>query len=518
MKKIYSAMLIGLAALTACTDDDSTYGTDTHYINISGIEESYNGVSFSGEELHISPNITSSFGDGDLEYLWTCYNNADDQNLKYDDNWNPIPIHIDTIGHDHDLNFPIALTDGVYHVLLTVTSRSTGYSQQLRTTLNTSSVLSNGFYVLKETSDGNTDIDLYNPTLGEVVTDIITTNQGQPIAGRPRKLDVVHQMAFIDEETGQKSGANTLCITTENNEVRWIRALDCKTVMDAASCHYEAVNGEIPYRTVRGYWTCYFVTSNGVYTAQTPYMDSSGIYGAFGGTGGSTHVCGGSFDNYFGIVYWAEQTGSLESSDFNGTYSPVYSEVEGVGAEGLNYDCLYSGLSSAAGDYFYYLFADKANPEDKYLYTLQPSMMGATIVSVRKVDPESHYAKASLRAISAKQATIGYAVDNNKVYSYNLVNVEAEKELSFVGLPADEQITFISNRTYSSYIDQFDYLIVGTQTGTAYRLYFYNTIGGEPDGAPAFTISGTGRLKSLSYVDPNAMDMSDESCGPWLDE
>ena len=136
---------------------------------------------------------------------------------------------------------------------------------------------------------------------------------------------------------------------------------------------------------------------------------------------------------------------------------------------------------------------------------------------MRTLDPASHFAKATLRAFNGQQATIAYALDGGKVYSYNLASVSTEKELTFPGLPSGEQITFLSNRAFYG-SNAFDYLVVGTQTGNTYKLYFYNMIGGEPSGQPQFTITGTGKLKSLGYIDPKVSDMSKAAAMPVLDE
>lgn len=107
----------------------------------------------------------------------------------------------------------------------------------------------------------------------------------------------------------------------------------------------------------------------------------------------------------------------------------------------------------------------------------------------------------------------------NKVYSYSLGKDAKEKELTFKGLPENEEITFLSNRYFlGDKKSNFDYLIVGTQTGNTYKLYFYNIVGGEPDGVPKYTTSGKGILKSLGYIDPTVQDLDDGAVAPLLDE
>ncbi|MCI7309236.1 MAG: PKD-like family lipoprotein [Prevotella sp.] len=518
MKKVFMPLLASVLLLGACTDDDSTYGVQgKNYIHLSGLENSYDIVSFSGDKLNISPVVESDYAADDLEYTWSYYNTADGDKSKYDATTGTFTYtKADTISHDKNLSWPVAVTDGQYTLILTVKSKSTGLSEQMTTQVNASSALSLGFYVLKENAEGNTDVDLYNTVSQKLTSDVIKTFQGQAIPGKPRWMDVNHQLAFADPVTGGLSGGNLLCITTENNEVRWIRALDCTTVMDATNNHYAPVAGEIPYRTVRGYFTAYFLTNNGVYTTYTASQNSTGIFGPVAGTGGSTHVVGGTGNtNYYSIVYWSEQTRRLEMLDYNGNLKPV--NQDGIQLGTLNYDCLDCGLSTAGGDLMYFVFADRTDATKKYLYQITPSLAYADVTNVRTIDPESHFAKASLRAFNGQQATIAYALDAGKVYSYNLATVGVEKELTFPGLPAGETITFLSNRYFAGSA-AFDYLVVGTQSGGTYKLYFYNMVGGEPSGNAQFTITGSGKLKSLGYINPKVGDMSKAAAMPVLDE
>lgn len=175
------------------------------------------------------------------------------------------------------------------------------------------------------------------------------------------------------------------------------------------------------------------------------------------------------------------------------------------------------GFCEAADGKTYFLLQDNNDTSKKLLYAIECAMTKATVSSVRTISPDSHFAKASLRAFNSRTATIGYAVDNNKLYSYNLVQEETEKQLSLQGIPADEEITFVSNRYFAG-SSSFDYLIIGTQKSGTYHLYFYNMVGGEPTGAPAFTISGEGKLKSLGYVNPLVKEGDDATLLPILDE
>lgn len=143
---------VALTLLASCSSDDSDYGTPGKtYLNLGGIEKSYTIESFSDQKLTITPTITSSFSDEDLEYLWTYYLSSKATASYYDPSTNTTTYpSADTLSHDRNLDMSVGLPDGQYTLIYTVKSKSTGYSQQVVTTLSTASALADGYYVLKE--------------------------------------------------------------------------------------------------------------------------------------------------------------------------------------------------------------------------------------------------------------------------------------------------------------------------------------------------------------------------------
>ena len=97
-----------------------------------------------------------------------------------------------------------------------------------------------------------------------------------------------------------------------------------------------------------------------------------------------------------------------------------------------------------------------------------------------------------------------YCVDAGHLYAMNFADTDqGEVELMPEGIASDETINFVANQFWNpafSSGDPFDYLIVGTQKGDAYKLYFYNTNGGAPQGKPVMTMEGKGKVKSVRYV------------------
>ena len=78
-----------------------------------------------------------------------------------------------------------------------------------------------------------------------------------------------------------------------------------------------------------------------------------------------------------------------------------------------------------------------------------------------------------------------------------------EIELKPEGIASDETIVFVANQFWNPALssgDPFNYLIVGTQKGGSYKLYFYETNGGAPVGKPLMTKEGTGKVKCVRFL------------------
>ncbi len=508
MKKIFAYILLALPLLTSCVSDDSDFGSDKNNIEISGVEKEYEVTSFAGKSLVIAPTITTDYDDDDLEYTWTYY----DPNENFD-NYNK-EHKATVVSREKTLNYPMNLLDGEYVFYLTVTSKSTGYSQQSKKiTVDVASALSKGFYVCKENAEGNTDVDLYNTTEGTMLENLLANYNGKALKGKPLCMDVISGLPYMDPDTETGAYGNCLCLTTQDGNVEWVRLVDMKTVKDADNCHYEKVEGEIPYRTVRGYWTIYYMTNNYAYNSYSGSMGGIGVLGSFAGNGASQHVVTNA-NSFYCMAYWDQAHHGLGFSDYNGSYAEPQSKVTGYKATDTGYDCITSGNCGAGGNNLsFFLLKDASG--NRLFYFVNVTSSNVSVTDVRPVEAGTHLANANLFAVNCRQATLLYCVDNNKVYAYDLAGNNAERALTFQGLPDNEQITYIANRYYDD-DNGFDYLMVGTQSGDTYKVYMYNMVGGEPSGKPALVITGTGKLRKVDYANPNIVDTADKT--PLLDD
>lgn len=491
----------------SCISDDSTYGTDNTAIKISGIEKKYNVISFAGQCLEINPKVESSFSDDDLEYTWYYY----DPDFV---TMGATEYHAIEVSKDKNLKYEVNLLDGNYSFFLKVTSKSTGYSQNSEViSVTSSSILSKGFYVLKETADGNTDLDMFSTAEDKAYTDLLTTYSGSPLRGKPRALDVTPNVCYVNPDDGENAGGTCLCVTTEADEVRWYRVLDMKVVKDASNATYGHIEGEKPYRSVYSDWSIYYFTSSAVYSAYNyAIMPSIGAHGTFGDTGSSIHIIQ-SPSTFNCLAYWNEQTRKISQVDYNGTYNPSYS-ADGKVLGPLNVNCLKALMSYAGGETGCFLMEDKDDPTKRQLYFVSIGYGDVTVTEIRDLDPNSHAGRANLFAVNGQQATLMYCVDNNKLYGYDLAGNTPERELPLAGIPAGETITYIANRWFSA-DDSWDYLFVGTQNGDTYKVYMYGMVGGEPVGQPVKVLTGKGKLRKVEYADPELEEVGQT---PLLDD
>lgn len=487
--------------VVSCIEDDSVYGEDTMSIEISDVETMYNVVSFSGETLNINPTVTTSFPEEDMEYEWSYFDYSKSVGVASSDT-----LQASVICKEKNLNYVSRLADGDYGFIFKARSKSTGYTQSVQTHVYAASALSKGFYVLKETIDGNSDVDLYNADEKLLIKDVFTDNMGAPIKGKPLHMDVVGNQSYLDSIESVPAASNLMCVTTKEGGVKWVRIRDCRIVKSYEDCHYEPIEGEIPYRTVRINQLAYYVTSNGVYTADINHGTGTfgeAVYNSFG----STHLTSTRFNQ---LIYWNPQTRSLGMIDGSGyscsflnrltdyqqmiKYRPTYQQM----------DCLFMGDNMVNwNDQIIIVMQGLADPSQRVIYFVTTNMSQASLVAVRELDPSAHIAQADKYAINYQQATLLYGLHNNKIYSLDLNNNSSvEEELSFAGLPENEQITYIANKYIKAGVNQFDYFVVGTQSGSTYKLYFYGMVGGKPDGNPVFTISGSGKMVNVEYTDP----------------
>ncbi len=187
------------------------------------------------------------------------------------------------IGHNKDLDYDVAVAPGKYQLRYEVTDKQSGYTVFKYAPLYVQTVFSQGFYILKQTPDGNTDVDVLNED-GTLSQNILQKTSGSPMAGKPLNLAALYNSCYINEETNEMEAVDAISITTEANNFGIYRATDFKRIFDKSNLSFEPLDDtEKPYGFLytSGLGHVYFSTGGARYATGPSYDGSlnSGKYG-----------------------------------------------------------------------------------------------------------------------------------------------------------------------------------------------------------------------------------------------
>ncbi len=500
MKNKITTLLILLSsfALGGCIDDDSTLSDNSiKEITISGIEKSYTATAYTGQRLTIQPDVDY---DKDLDYLWYVINSKTGTTTASGDTIQPT-----IIGQEKNLDYEVNLAPGNYQLRLQATDKSTGIKSYKYASLEVSTAFSHGFYIMKQTADGNTDIDVLNED-GTLSQDLIAKTSGSAMTGKPLDLCILYNSCYIDEESNDMETMDGVSVTTDANNFAIYRNTDLKQIFDRSNLLYETMDANekvfgFTYTMMTGH---IIFTSSGPRNATGPDYSGNANSGKYGNPlneiEGATFFCH-DIPSYGGVFGWDSKTHSLFTMDYNG-YSDqlLYRDLSGSDeTQNLtDYDCIAAGynLINSQGTAIFILNNQKTG--ERYLYQTKSGFAQMYLKSRTKIPSDFHLAKANTFSVNGMSAKYIYCVDNNKIYATvfsgdELAEVEVPTEI-----PAGEKITYVGNQYY--YTDNFNYLVVGTQNGDHYKLYFFKLVGGAADGKAVLTAEGTGDVKSVKYM------------------
>lgn len=480
MKKyqLFILMLFMLGTTSCYHDDSSLPSVDKRIKEIAvGKMDDVNALAFS--ILNITP-VVNGYPEDQLDYAWYIYGN----NLKdTQDGYRTYKI-----GDKKTLSYKVDVKAGQYTIVFEATERATGYAVTSEVSLTVSTLFSQGFYILKETPDGNTDIDLYNVDNEQFLSNVLSSTQGKPMKGKPKFMSIVYDQLYLSPETAQTTSSTSLFVSSGQNEFACFRTNDLLKIFDRSSLLFDQMEeDEIPYSIVTAACNYYF-SSKGVRTAPLKDEYATGKMSYPLDEGGSQYIqpCDGT-----GFLYWNEQKHSLMYVDNNRAERIEYFDGN-IPWKDLH--AVSSGWNHLAGENTIWFLLESTNRQ-RYLVLLNKKH---EVTEVRRLASNLHIAQAEIVAGNALTAYSLYAVDNNKLYQYSMDVVGTETSpLSVDNLPADEKIVYLSDIFFA---EEFDYIVIGTQNNDVYTLYMYKIKGGHPYGSPVHTIKGTGKLKNVRYV------------------
>ncbi len=508
-KKLIVLLLGAGLTLTSCFEDDSKEGQPISDITIADFDQStYTIVSYTGQKLEIDPSIETGYPESDLEYLWTIVPVQSSSSLtEYEQ-----PTEIST---EKNLSYEVKLAADTYTICLKVSAKSNGYAVTKTAKLIATTQFSQGFYILKETTDGNSDLDLLLKD-GTFSENLLAQSQEEgAMKGAPVNLTIAYSHNYINTETNKISGANLICVATDQRKISAFRSTDLKEIYNQDNMFYGTFgDDEIPYGIQTGMFDTHYFSNKGVCSVIMNAFNGKYYSGKYGTspveTGGSTYIV----YNDMNTCYWDQDGHNFYQVDYNGGITLI-TESDGTELKLSNYDCVGAGSNTYAGALF--ILQDKTTKE-RVVYELDA--YSATFTAKYAVDSSKHIAKSDIVRVNAQQGYYIYSVDDNKLYGYDWTSGD-EKEMALQGIGNGETINYVSNQyiapgKFGSMSDEFDYLVIGTKSGSnEYHLYFYNMVGGQPDGQPILKASGTGRVNNVRFITPKFTSM-DAMYGNWV--
>lgn len=491
------------SSLTSCINDDSNYiGTDVPNIEVSGIEDNYEAVSFVGQHLKINPVVNTGYKD--VKYEWYLCSKQTGQTTASGDTIQPV-----LIGTEKNLDYEVNIAPAQYQLRLKCIAEN-GFVNTIATYLSVVTEFSKGFYILKETADGNSDLDLFTLN-GKMNSNLISAVHGKPLSGAPLMLNIAYEGYYIDEETNQMEYTNKVVVTTESGDFASYRCTDLKKLFDRSNIKFDEMGPDEKVITIFN-TEMYelLLTNKGIYgiTVNSPYFKPNSGRFPLPSEGCMTPYFIPDFDKAMGSgVFWDDKDCSIKSFSSSATIEPAANkkydpvpEVENL----IGTKCLYSGFSSTAGYSFMLLESADGNRRlalftGEYIRAIYGYI--SAFNSFVDVPAGSHLANASIFASSGMQAPYMYVVDGNKLYGVNLKSTELpELQIPLEGIGSSEKIAYISNQYDKWTMNEYDYLIVGTEAGDGYNLYFYECSNGIPVGQPLMKASGKGKVKGVRFL------------------
>lgn len=490
MRNLFISILLCFMAwgMASCFEDDSTLGTiDVPDIEIGELRDTII-ISYVGNVLHVSPVVTTAYPESDLTYAWYVYSGTD----AMDDGF-----RTNKIADTKELDYEVNLSTGTYTLVFEVTSTANNYSAMTTMSLTTTTSFSNGFYILKETADGNTELDLL--TSDGMIEGLMENLLGTPLSGAPINVSLTYNHGYINPDDQEMATTNMVHVFAEG-EFHSFRTEDMLETFNNETVKFEPTPGETFGAMIEDANGILCASSNGVYRLNTGA--TSGRVGIPSVTGDYSHF------HYQGLSYglmgdyvWNADEHAVYSFYSNTPYE--YDLPAGFTQENLEYVASsqnFTGFSDVA----WFLLEDNATGRRMLLSC---DMMGVTATAL---DEDLHIAQGDIVAGIGRDATIIYVVDNNQIYFYDFSSgEEVEDPVSLPGLPAGETISYLSNQ-YVAITDFFgsidetqsvNYLVVATQAGDSYKIYVYdNLVGGVPNAQPVQVEEGTGRVEAVRYL------------------
>lgn len=516
MKYIYylvTALMVGLL-LTACYDKDNTI----HRLPNLVIENVTNGSVKTGEPIRVSPRCLMGGEEVECTYNWYRFHGSEAELISEN---TALEWRVDTIGS-------VTLQVEATHV-------ETGIQSLLSFSYTIVPRINRGWLILKETVDGNTDMDvsLIQAEETEFATDVLSLALGEPMSGRPVSLLCTENYQWYNPETGSAVN-NQVCLTpVSEGDILMYRVADEKVLARGGDLFYETPNFSSDkieaYMKLSG-------SASLIYDGQVCLMQQN-MAAFMPALLGNYHlapwlVCYGysnpmlvydELNSSFGLVQASSNMSTtMEIKYFENAYRDL-DELR-ISPNGMDADLIYMGQTDGSVDpehltnygTAYALMQKKNDRNNLLLYGLTSyEWYSGTYGPIRFA-----------REISVSRCEAFATADFYTMHqTRNLIYFIKDNRLSYYDIDNDSFVmdvyTFDGDVTYCKYIannydynesswnpplydSRFDRLIVATSSGTSYTIHSFNwSVNGGLTLAPELEMKGEGKVRFMLWYTSN---------------
>lgn len=519
---------------SACADDVAYVKPFPEMdIQLGAIKDIY----YYNETLILNPDISygdATIDDADFSYRWSLLKEG---GLTLISEEKQLELLLDSIGS--------------LSLYLHVENNNTHAIESQSTTIQVESTSNQGWYVLKETADGNTEVDGYYVSSSLPDYDIITQHLGSPLAGAPRSFGFspYYKWKASEESTSYSTAASLMAFSAYDglaynvNNATVLSTLEnmfflspgaASTNMMAGLVSSEKVfisredgaysmndNNPAFFPVIEGDYRLDGYFTVGSYGNTLAYDNKNERFVLFASAGYYTSDTLGVFkDQYSDFNNGLEvpvnnmngQVTFLENTQRGTGYSATtyayalfqkHDVPDALTLYGLDYDKFVEGY------YYYY-----PTPGDYSVYTMYRAGQWNPI-TFEKTFPDADYpmlTSADHYTLN-KVSNILYFAKGNTIGLYN-IDDESYQPTFINTIPGDEEVTFLKYVTCNYQETDIDFigLVVATYQSTSdtYHIYLY-----QLDGLTSVTLrsdvkTGTGKVSKILYVSASSYSWSSD--------
>ena len=516
MKYIYYLMTVLVVGLlfSACYDKENTIRRLPDLV----IGNVASGSVKTGEPIEITPTCTMGGEEVECTYNWYRYHGSLAELISEEAS---LEWRVDTIGS-------VTLQVEATHV-------ETGIQSLLSFTYTIGPRIDRGWLILKETSDGNTDMDvsLVQANGTEFATDVLSLALGQPMRGRPVSVLSTDNYMWYNPETGSAENYQVCLTPVSEKEILMYRVADEKVLVRNEDLFFEVPD------FASGSIEAYMKLSNNASLIHDgrAHLMQQGTAAFMPALLGNYHlapyqVCYGysnpmlvydELNSSFGLLQSSSNMSTvMEIKYFDNAYRDL-DELR-ISPSGMNADLIYMGQTDGSIDpehltnygTAYALMQKKDDRDNLLLYGLTSYewYTGAySPIRFARTIPVSRceaFATADFYTMHQTRNQIYFIKDNQLSY-YDIdddtfvMNIHTfEGEVTYCKYIANNYDYNESSWSGPLYDSRFDRLLVATSSGTGYTIHSFNWfVNGGLTLVPDLEMRGEGKVRFMLWYTSN---------------